>query len=308
MRVRSALLWLGASLSLWHLSPGQWAVAASAEPTKASLTPTRVTRPVAGGPIVLPRSSCGTHWTAWGKAANADVNPCPKGCERGRRLQLNEHKSAGATEYQANYECYLPQLEVPQPAQRARAAGAPPRQNCGTMWTGWQSDPNSAVNPCPANCERGELRLVNRSLSNGKPAFDMNYQCYAKESTAGSANAGGRQQVHAAAIVMRGRWPMPRATAVAAALTRMRGGWPVQAAAGTVFGAATIRMPGRWPLATDATAVATGAIRVTGRGPVATAEAVVASEPIRMTGRWPVSAGPTKLKTGAIRMTGRSPR
>ena len=48
------------------------------------------------------------------------------------------------------------------------------------MWTGWQSEPKSKANPCPANCERGELRAVNRSLSNGKLAYDMNYQCYVK--------------------------------------------------------------------------------------------------------------------------------
>lgn len=115
------------------------------------------------------------------KDPNADLNPCPKGCERGKRLKLDEHKSGDSTEYQANYECYLPQLEVPQPAPITRAAGAPPRRGCGTTWTGWQSDPKSSVNPCPANCERGELRLVNRSLTNGKPMYDMNYRCYFKE-------------------------------------------------------------------------------------------------------------------------------
>ena len=57
----------------------------------------------------------------WVKDPNADLNPCPKGCERGKRLQLDEHKSGDTTEYQANYECYLPQLAVPQPALKARA-------------------------------------------------------------------------------------------------------------------------------------------------------------------------------------------
>jgi len=154
------------------LLPGASAAAIAASPAP---------RAAAGAAIVIPGQNCGTHWTGWVKEPNADVNPCPKGCVRGKRLRLDRHKNGDATEYQANYECYLPKLEVPQPALKARASGAPPRRDCGTMWTGWQSDPKSTVNPCPANCERGELRLVNRSLTNGKAVYDMNYRCYFKE-------------------------------------------------------------------------------------------------------------------------------
>ena len=173
--MRGALL----AILIFGAAPPAWA--AKPAPAQESLQATRLARPVQGAAIVVPRDSCGTHWTGWVKEIGADVNPCPKGCERGKRLRLDEHKNSGVTEYQANYECYLPRLEVPQPALKPRAAGAPPRQNCGTMWTGWQSDSKSAVNPCPANCERGELRLVNRSLTNGKPLYDMNYRCYFKE-------------------------------------------------------------------------------------------------------------------------------
>jgi len=143
-------------------------------------------------------------------------HPCPKGCERGERLQLNAHKSGDTTEYQANYECYLPQLAVPQPALKARAAGAPPRRNCGTMWTGWQSDPSSPANPCPANCERGELRAVNRSLSNGKLVYDMNYQCYGKnrEIKKGPRAAFKPQVVTTAAIHLTGTRRAPFVPAI----------------------------------------------------------------------------------------------
>ena len=145
-------------------------------------TPARPALP--GSAVVVARQSCGTYWTGWLKDPNADANPCPKGCQRGKQLQLNQHKNGDATEYEANYECYLPELAVSQPASSVPASGAAARKNCGTMWTGWQSDPNSAVNPCPANCERGELRRVNRSLSKGKPVYDMNYRCYVKEAEA----------------------------------------------------------------------------------------------------------------------------
>jgi len=145
-------------------------------------TPPRPALP--GAAVVVARQSCGTYWTGWLKDPNADANPCPTGCQRGKQLQLNQHKNGDSTKYEANYECYLPELSVSQPASSARASGAVARKNCGTMWTGWQSDPNSAVNPCPANCERGELRRVNRGLSNGKPIYDMNYRCYVKEAEA----------------------------------------------------------------------------------------------------------------------------
>ena len=175
-----AILILGAAPPVWAAKPA---------PAQESLQATRLARPVQGTAIVVPRGSCGTHWTGWVQDPNADVNPCPKGCERGKRLRLDQHKNGKATEYQANYECYLPKLEVPQPALKAQPAGAPPRQNCGTMWTGWKSDPKSKANPCPENFERGELRSVNRGLSNGKVAYDMNYQCYVKGPEAGNMAA-----------------------------------------------------------------------------------------------------------------------
>lgn len=150
--------------------------------TESMATPARPALPRAV--VVVPRQSCGTYWTGWLKDPNADANPCPKGCQRGKQLQLNQHKNGDTTEYEANYECYLPELSLSQPASSALVSGAAARKNCGTMWTGWQSDPNSAVNPCPANCERGELRRVNRGLSNGKPVYDMNYRCYVKEAEA----------------------------------------------------------------------------------------------------------------------------
>lgn len=164
--------------------------------------------------VVIPRQSCGTHWTGWVKDPNADVNPCPKGCERGKRLRLDEHKNGKATEYQANYECFLPKLEVPQPALRTRAAGAAPRRDCGTMWTGWQSDPKSAVNPCPANCERGDLRAVNRSLSNGKLVYDMNYRCYFKQPEASKQAAAQAKVITTTKIEISG--PTPKVIRTAA--------------------------------------------------------------------------------------------
>lgn len=191
-------------------------LAASSAPAKEPLAASRAPHAAAPSAIVVPRSSCGTSWTAWVRDPNADLNPCPKGCERGERLQLNAHKSGDTTEYQANDECYLPQLAVPQPALKARAAGAPPRRNCGTMWTGWQSDPSSPANPCPANCERGELRAVNRSLSNGKLVYDMNYQCYGKnrEIKKGPRAAFKPQVVTTAAIHLTGTRRAPFVPAI----------------------------------------------------------------------------------------------
>jgi len=133
--------------------------------------------------IVLPRENCGTFWTGWVKDIKT-ANPCPKGCERGEHLQLNEHKNDKERVYQANYQCYRPKLEIRKPPVAVRPAGAAPRRNCGTMWTGWHDDPYAVANPCPANCVRGELRLVNRSRSGDKLQYDMNYQCYVKEPVA----------------------------------------------------------------------------------------------------------------------------
>ena len=54
----------------------------------------------------------------------------------------------------------------------------PPRTNCGTFWTARQGNPNLAANPCPANCERGELLDVRRGRSGDKLFFELNYRCY----------------------------------------------------------------------------------------------------------------------------------
>jgi len=183
----------GAFLALLILGAAPQAWAAKPAPAQESLTATRAPRALGSPAVVIPRQNCGTHWTGWVNVPGADVNPCPKGCERGRRLQLDEHKTGDATQYQANYECYLPRLEVRQRALKPRAAGAPPRQNCGTHWTGWQSRPDSEANPCPANCERGELRLVNRNRSGDKLVYDLNYRCYLKEAETTQASQSNSQ-------------------------------------------------------------------------------------------------------------------
>jgi len=128
------------------------------------------------GAIIVPQENCGTFWTAWGDDPNADVNPCPANCERGERLAVRQ--SGDKLKHQANYRCYLPELVVRQPRAVARAPGAPPRTNCGTFWTVRQSDPNADANPCPANCERGELLGVKRGRSEDKLHYEMNYRCY----------------------------------------------------------------------------------------------------------------------------------
>lgn len=128
--------------------------------------------------IVVPRENCGSFWTAWGSDPNA--NPCPANCERGERLDLREQKTADGMRYQANYRCSLPELVVNPPAAASRAPGAPPRTNCGTFWTARQGDLNADVNPCPANCERGELQDVRRGRSDDKVHYEMNYRCYVK--------------------------------------------------------------------------------------------------------------------------------
>jgi len=180
------------------------AFAASPAPAKESLTATRAPRAAASPAIVIPRQNCGTHWTGWVNEPGADVNPCPKGCERGKRLLLNEHKNGDTTQYQANYECYLPRREVRQRALKPRAAGAPPRQNCGTHWTGWQSSPDSEANPCPANCERGELRLVNRNRSGDKLVYDLNYRCYVEERKSAAAASPKTRVIRTATIQING--------------------------------------------------------------------------------------------------------
>jgi len=66
------------------------------------------------------------------------------------------------------------------PAERATAIIIP-RENCGTFWTDWERDPNAKVNPCPANCERGERLDLKESKSDGKPQYQANYRCYLPE-------------------------------------------------------------------------------------------------------------------------------
>jgi len=158
----------------------------------SNLTTRSLAAPAVKGPgaIVIPRGNCGTHWTNWEN--DPDGNPCPANCERGERLTVNQSKNGNVTQYRANYRCYLPELVVNQPPGALREPGAPPRRNCGTFWTTKQIDPNADVNPCPANCERGELRLVSRSTSGDKSYYEMNYQCYmAKPGAKPGASAAG---------------------------------------------------------------------------------------------------------------------
>lgn len=169
------------------LPPGPGPAPTGIDPSRTNGLP----RPATERAVVIPRENCGTFWTGWVNDPSADVNPCPANCKRGERVQINQHKSGNITQYEAKYECYLPQLEI-RPAPGARqlpAAGATPRKNCGTVWTGWKSDPHADVNPCPANCERGELRRVNRNRSGDKLLYDMNYQCYVREPAAEKAAA-----------------------------------------------------------------------------------------------------------------------
>jgi hypothetical protein len=135
------------------------------------------------GAIVVPRSSCGTAWTDWVDDPEADVNPCSASCERGERQVLDSHDVGGHRQFRARYECYLPKLVINQPSGVVlnAADGAKPRRSCGTAWTSAQSDPQSSVNPCPSNCERGELQIVNRSISGKSVQYEMRYQCYVAE-------------------------------------------------------------------------------------------------------------------------------
>jgi hypothetical protein len=151
------------------------------------LTTQPITTPAAKGPgaIVIPRQNCGTHWTTWVADPNADVNPCPTNCERGERQVLNNQKSGNTKQYKARYQCYLPEMVVNQTPEMAKRleAGAPAKKNCGTFWTGSVDDPNADVNPCPKNCERGELQVVNRNRSGNALQYSMRYQCYMADAT-----------------------------------------------------------------------------------------------------------------------------
>ncbi len=223
-----------------HMKRGRWAVCcavilalyangASAQlpaanvraraPATSLLTPLAKAGP---GAIVIPRDSCGTHWTEWSDDPQADANPCPPACERGERQVLDSRKVGDETQYQARYECYLPELVVDQPPDvLLPVAGTPAPRSCGTAWTSAQPDPDTDLNPCPTNCDRGELQLVRRSLAgDGKARYEMRYQCYVAqpggETTAQSpvtAAATSRTAVRARAGVS----ASPAASAIAPA-------------------------------------------------------------------------------------------
>jgi len=129
--------------------------------------------------IIIPRENCGTWWSNW--RDDPDANPCPANCERGERLALKQSRDGGKMRYQVNYRCYFPELVVNQPPGAMREPGAPPRTNCGTFWTARQSEPSTDANPCPANCERGELLGVKRGASDGRSHYEMWYRCYMSE-------------------------------------------------------------------------------------------------------------------------------
>lgn len=53
-----------------------------------------------------PGANCGTYWTGWTEDPNADLNPCPKDCERGERQLVNTSKQGDKTLYAARFQCY----------------------------------------------------------------------------------------------------------------------------------------------------------------------------------------------------------
>ena len=187
----------GAPLDGLSKTPPTSAPAAVGQLSKPASKPVSETTPtlVAKGPgaIVIPRENCGTYHTGWVDDPNADVNPCPAHCERGERLWINSHANGNKTEYDGAYRCYLPELVIEPPPLAAMPPGAPPRRNCGTVWTGREAGPLADVNPCPANCERGELRGVRRGRSDDALYFEMNYQCYLAEPGTRSVSASGAQ-------------------------------------------------------------------------------------------------------------------
>lgn len=59
-------------------------------------------------------------------------------------------------------------------------AAQSPKLNCGTFWTGWTDSVNDAINPCPANCERGEVLAVREAKNGDTTDYDVQFQCYQK--------------------------------------------------------------------------------------------------------------------------------
>ncbi len=165
--------------------PGGGLITRGGIPSSAkNLMASPVTAPAAKGPgaVVIQRANCGTYHTGWVDDPEADVNPCPAACERGERLSLEDYTNGDKTQYEGIYRCYLPELVINQEPTIARAieTGGVQGTNCGTFWTDSQDNPNADVNPCPANCERGELLNVSRDMSyDGSQAlYQMNYRCY----------------------------------------------------------------------------------------------------------------------------------
>jgi len=56
-------------------------------PNKLAVTPIEK-KP---GAIIIPRENCGDYHTGWVDVPNADVNPCPKSCQRGEQLSVKQH-------------------------------------------------------------------------------------------------------------------------------------------------------------------------------------------------------------------------
>jgi hypothetical protein len=54
-----------------------------------------------------PRKSCGTFWTGRIDDPDADVNPCPKGCEPGEQRSISASLSDVGKQYDVNYQCYV---------------------------------------------------------------------------------------------------------------------------------------------------------------------------------------------------------
>ena len=81
----------------------------------------------------------------------------------------------------------------------AAPSKSPPRANCGTVWTGWTEDPDTNVNPCPKNCERGERQLVKSYKRGDKTLYDARYQCY--------RTAAGATAITTARLVVNGLRP-----------------------------------------------------------------------------------------------------